>query len=103
MALGLGTLKNVWDMQKQAKQMQAQMKAVTIDGSSKSGKVTVKMDGTQEIIDLIIADELLSPQMKDVLVKEMKEAFKKAQENLQSHMAKNMDLSQIKEMMSGLG
>jgi len=103
MALGLGALKNVWDMQKQAKQMQKQMKEVIIEGSSKDGKIIVKIDGTQELNDIIIADELLNPAMKDILIKDLKEAFKKAQEALQSHMVKNMDMDQIKNMLSGLG
>lgn len=103
MALGLGALKNAWDMQKQAKQMQKDMKVILIDGSSKDGKLTVKIDGTQEINDIIVADELLNPAMKDILVKDFKEAFKKAQEALQAHMVKNMDMDQIKNMLSGLG
>ena len=103
MALGLGSLKNVWDMQKQAKQMQKQMKEVLIEGSSKDGKIIIKIDGTQELNDIVIADELLNAAMKDILVKDIKEAFKKAQEALQAHMVKNMDMDQIKNMLSGLG
>lgn len=103
MALGLGSLKNVWEMQKQAKAMQKQMKDIAIEGSSKDGKVTVKMDGTQEIVDIVIADELLNVAMKDILKKDIKEAMKKAQEALQSHMMKNMDMDQIKNMLSGMG
>jgi DNA-binding protein YbaB len=103
MALGLGSIKNMWEMQKQAKTMQKQMKEVAIEGSSKDAKVTIKIDGTQEIQDMMIADELLNPQMKDILVKDIKEALKKAQEALQAHMVKNMDMDQLKSMLSGMG
>lgn len=99
MALGLGNVKDLFKLQQEARKMQDQMKKLIVEGTSKDGKVIVKMDGTQELLDIVIDKELLNPLMNDVLTKQIKEAFKDAQKKLQKEMAKDMDLDKIKSML----
>ena len=101
MALGLGNIKDLLKMQGEAKKLQNQMKQVIIEGNSKDGQVVVKIDGTQEILDIVISNDLLNPLMNDILVKQIKEAFKDAQKKLQKEMVKDMDIDKLKSMLGG--
>lgn len=97
--MALGKIGDLYKMQKEARAMQKQMKALIIDGESKSGDVIVRINGTQEIEDIDIAEELLAPDKKDALIKEMKQALKAAQKKLQKEMMKDMDMDKLKGMM----
>lgn len=97
--VGFGKVGDLYKLQKEARAMQKQMKALIIDGESKSGDVVVRINGTQEIEDIDIAEELLSPGNKEKLVKEIKQALKSAQKKLQKEMMKDMDLDKLKGMM----
>jgi DNA-binding protein YbaB len=59
----------------------------------------VRINGTQELEDIDITEELLSPEKKERLVKEIKQALKSAQKKLQKEMMKDMDLDKLKGMM----
>ncbi len=99
MALGLGKVKDLYKMQKEARDMQKKMKKIIIDGESKDGDVIVRINGTQEVEDIDIEDELLSPDKKKDLVKKLMQALKDAQKKLQREMMKDMDMGKMKEMM----
>ena len=92
-------LKDLYKLQKEAKDMQKKMKLVIIEGYSDDEDVKIKMNGLQEIEDMFIADELMNLSMKKDLVKAIEQAFKDAQKRLQKELAKDMDISQIKSML----
>lgn len=97
--MAFGKVGDLYKLQKEARAMQKQMKALIIDGESKSGDVVVRINGTQELEDIDIAEELLHSDKKEALVKEIKQALKAAQKKLQKEMMKDMDMDKLKGMM----
>lgn len=105
MAFGLPSLGNVKDilsMKKQADEMKKKMESMTFIGVSKKQQVKVTIDGTQEVKSLEIADELMSIDLKDFMVKQILEAMEDARKKFEKDMVKNMDLGAIKDMLGGL-
>jgi DNA-binding protein YbaB len=98
----LGMAKDLFQLQREAKEMEKRMKEQRFHGKSKKDLITVTIDGTQNIIDMKVDDLLMSPDMKESLVNNMKEAFADAQKNAQKAMASSMDLDKIKSMLGGL-
>lgn len=92
-------IKDLYKLQKEAKDMQKKMKLVIIEGYSDDEDVKIKMNGLQEIEDISIADELMDLNSKKDLIKALEQAFKDAQKRLQKELAKDMDISQIKSML----
>lgn len=92
-------LKDVYKLQKEAKEMQKKMKALQIKAFSDDEEVKIVMNGLQEIEEMDIADELLTPDNKKQLIKAIKEAIKDGQKRLQKELAKDMDISQLKNML----
>jgi DNA-binding protein YbaB len=92
-------IKDLYKLQKEAREMQKKMKTVIVEGFSDDEDVKVRMNGLQELEDIEIADELLSPQNKKELTKALMQAIKDAQKRLQKELAKDMDMSQIKSML----
>ena len=92
-------MKDLYKLQKEAREMQKKMHGVKVVGVSDDEKVKVSMDGTQEIEEIEINDELLSIDNKRWLIKGIKEALKDAQKRLQRELAKDMDLNKIKGML----
>jgi DNA-binding YbaB/EbfC family protein len=94
-----GQMKDLYKMQKEARQMQKQMKALKISGLSDDELVEVIIDGTQEVQDIFIDDELLTTDKKSDLVKALKKALKDAQKKLQKEMMKDMDMDKMRGML----
>jgi len=92
--------KDMYKMQKEARAMQKKMKLIKLVGLSDDELISIEMDGTQEIKDISIDDSLLSIESKRELLRGLKQAAKAAQKKLQKAMMKDMDLSQIKDMLS---
>ena len=92
-------LKDIYKLQKEAREMQKKMKEVKITGISDDEDVKVYMNGLQEIDTIDIADDLMGLENKKQLVKEIKEAMKDAQKRLQKELSKDMDISQLKNML----
>ena len=92
-------MKDLYKMQKEARSMQKKLKAMKIDGLSDSEEVKISMNGAQEIVDIEISDELMTVENKKELVKGIKQANKDAQRKLQKEMMKDMDMSQLKNML----
>jgi len=86
-------------MQNEAKKMQKKLRERRITGESKDGLVKLYMNAAQELEDLRIDAQLLSPDMSDELRKYFKDAFKDYQKKLQKEMVADMDLSQLKNML----
>lgn len=98
MAGFLNQAKDLYKLQKEARTMQKKMKQIRIKGISDNEDVEVYIDGTQEIEDIVIADDLMSVENKKNLIKSLKQALKDAQKKLQKEMVKDMDVSQLKNM-----
>ena len=99
MGLNFGKVGDLYKLQKEARAMQKKMKAVEVDGESKSGDVVVRINGVNEVVDIDIDESLLSPEKSDNLIKKLKQAFKAAHKKLQREMAKDMDMDRLKGMM----
>ncbi len=94
-------IKAVKDLRDQAKQMQATMATVLVEGSAAWGKVKIKMDGNQQIIDVQIEDELLTDKSK--LQSALKDAFNDGMKKLHVEMAgKLKDMGGL-DMLKNLG
>ncbi|MFZ6015232.1 MAG: YbaB/EbfC family nucleoid-associated protein [Patescibacteria group bacterium] len=98
-------LKQFQDLRSKAKQMQSELAKITAEGSAGWGKVKVKVNGNQKVLDLTIDDEVMND--KDKLQNLIKEAVNDAMEKLQKQMASNMkdlgglDLAQEIQGMMG--
>ncbi|HEX9804483.1 MAG TPA: YbaB/EbfC family nucleoid-associated protein [Candidatus Dojkabacteria bacterium] len=91
--------KDLWKLQKEAREMQKKMKAIKISGMSDDEKVEVIIDGTQEILELFIDDAMMEVDKKNDLAKGVKQAIKDAQKKLQKEMMKDMDMDKMKSML----
>lgn len=100
MANPFENMKEIYKLQKEARQMQKKLKEQKITGESKDGKVTVYMNAAQEYESIDIDDSLMSPDMKDLLEKDIEQAFSDYQKNLQKHLKKSMSMDDIKGMLS---
>ncbi|MDP2684121.1 MAG: YbaB/EbfC family nucleoid-associated protein [bacterium] len=80
-------LKNLRDQASQMKQMLAQ-ESVSVDAIH--GKITLVMDGNQEILSIDINPELLSPDNKEKLEQGIKEVMGDAIKKVQRLMAQKM-------------
>lgn len=92
-------IKDLYKLQKEAKEMQKKMKQIMVDGYSDDEDVKIRMNGLQEIESIDIDDDLISVENKKDLTKAIIQAVKDAQKRLQKEMAKDMDVSQIKSML----
>lgn len=92
-------LKDIYKLQKEAREMQKKMKEVKIMGISDDEDVKIYMNGLQEVDTMEINDELLSVDSKKQLIKEIKGAMKDAQKKLQKELSKDMDISKLKNML----
>ncbi len=87
-------------MQSEAKKMQNKLREKKISGESKNGMIKIFMNGAQELEDVWIDDEYLSPDMSEGIKKGFKEAFKDYQKKLQKEMVQDMDIDQLRSMFS---
>lgn len=94
-----GQMKDLYKMQKQAREMQKQMKKLKIVGKSDDEMVTVTINGTQELEDIDIDESLLSPENKRNVIRGIKQAMKNSQKKLQKEMMKDMDMDKLKGML----
>lgn len=99
MAFGFSDAKKLMEMQREARKVQNEMKALIIQASSNNSLVSVQINGNQEVLELDIDDQLFDPGRKKELIKAIKEAFKNAQKKLQKEMMKGMDMNRLKGML----
>ena len=86
-------LKQIKDYRDQAKKIQHALKDEKVEGSGGWGKVKVSMDDNQEVQDVVIAPELLTPNRGPELQKALKDAVNEAIKSAQKKMA-----SRVKDM-----
>lgn len=101
MAGAFNQLKDLYKLQKEARSMQKKMKSTKVEGISDDELVRVFINGTQEIEEMEIDDQLLSVDRKRDLVKDIKQALKDSQKRLQKELMKDMDINQLKGMLGG--
>ncbi|MBN1618796.1 YbaB/EbfC family nucleoid-associated protein [Candidatus Dojkabacteria bacterium] len=99
MANVFNQMKDLYNMQREAKKMKDKMKLIKVTGESRKGQVRLYFNGAQELENLTIEEELLNPEMNSVLVEAFKEAYKDFQKKLQKQMMKDIDLGSIRNML----
>ena len=75
-------------MRTQAKKLQSGLSEITAEGEAAWGKVKIKIDGNQQILEVKIDDELLKDKTK--LQDAIKEAINDAVKKIQRQMAFKM-------------
>jgi DNA-binding YbaB/EbfC family protein len=93
MTKGLGNiLKQAQQMHAKIAQLQEEMAAKTVEGSSGGGMVNIMMNGKQEILSVRIDPEVVNREdiemLQDLIVAAVNEAIRKSQEMMQEEMKK---------------
>jgi len=89
-------MKNLYQMQKKAKEMKKAMKEIEIEAEENG--ILVVVNAAQELVEIQIPDELLKPENKKMIEKSVKSAFDRAMKKGQEVAAEKM-----KPLMGGLG
>ena len=89
-------MKDVYKLQKQAKEMKKIMKDIEIEAEEDG--VLVVVNAAQELVEVEVAEHLLSPENKKRIEKSILEATKRAMKKAQEVAAEKM-----KPLMGGLG
>lgn len=82
-----GQMKEMYKLQKKAKQAQKELKSLEIEARSDDDLVSVVVSGEMKIIEINIDDELLSPERKTEVEKKIKETVAQAMSRAQSESA----------------
>jgi len=93
MTKGLGNiLKQAQQMHAKIAQLQEEIAAKTVEGSSGGGMVNIVMNGKQEIVSVRIDPEVISREdvemLQDLIMAAVNEAVRKSQEMMQEEMKK---------------
>lgn len=83
-------LKQFKDLRDQAKTLKGQLEQKTVHVTTKGGKISMVMDGNQDIVALDIDSSLLSPDKKKDVEEGVKEAFADAVKKVQRVMVETM-------------
>ncbi|PIS40462.1 MAG: nucleoid-associated protein, YbaB/EbfC family [Candidatus Kerfeldbacteria bacterium CG08_land_8_20_14_0_20_43_14] len=83
-------LKQIKDYRSQAKKIQSALKEESVEGSGAWGKVKISMDGNQNVDEVKIDPEMLSPNRQNDLQKAVQEAVNDAIKKAQHKMAKKV-------------
>lgn len=94
----LDKMKQLYDMQKKAKQIQKELKETEIEATSANGGVTVVFNGEIHIVDVKIDESLLAPEKKRELEQELKNTVAQAISKAQAIAAEK-----AKAMMGDMG
>lgn len=86
-------IKQLKNLRDQAKQMKEMLEQEVVNASDVSGKVSLVMNGNQEVLAVEISDELLNPNKKKELENALKEAFNEAVKKVQQLMAQKLQSS----------
>jgi nucleoid-associated protein EbfC len=93
MTKGLGNiLKQAQQMHAKIAQLQEEIAAKTVEGSSGGGMVNIVMNGKQEIVSVRIDPEVINREdvemLQDLIMAAVNEAVRKSQELMQEEMKK---------------
>ena len=89
--------KKLYDLQKQAKSIQRDLRNTKITSQSPDGKIKVVINGEQKIEEINISEELLSPDRKRYLENTLLNVFKDGMDKVQKIAAEK-----AKDVMGGL-
>jgi DNA-binding protein YbaB len=87
-------------MRGEAIQMQKKMQEKKIVGESRDSRVKLMMNAAQELETISLDETIVDEQTLRIINNGIKEAFKDYQKKLQKEMAKDIDLDQIKKLLS---
>jgi DNA-binding YbaB/EbfC family protein len=88
-------LKQMGDMRKQAKAMQQAMAEETVTGEAVQGMVKISMDGNQDVREVHIDPQLLTPENQEKLEIAIKEAIDNCFKELKSLMIRKVQSGEI--------
>lgn len=84
-------IKDLYNLRKQAQEMQKQMEQVAVTGTSRDGRLKITINGTQELVSVKCeAPESLSPAEVEKMVKEAHEDAQKQLKNIMVDKFKGM-------------
>ncbi len=86
----ISKLKQFKDLRSQAKDIQSKLSDESVDISEAFGKIKLTMDGNQKVTSLDIDPELLTPDKKGKLEKDLTDAFNSGVKKIQKVMAMKM-------------
>lgn len=79
----LDKMKQLYQLQKKAKEIQKELKDTEIEARSERGEVSVVYNGEQKLVDIAIAESMLEPskkrELEQLIIKIASEAGSKAQ------------------------
>mgnify|MGYP001568332482 CR=1 FL=1 len=88
----LDKLKDLYNLQKQARELQSRLAAERVEGASRDGSFRVALNGNQEIVSVVVSETVnLS---REAVERNSKEAFSDALAKL-----KNLLAAKMREMM----
>lgn len=89
--------KKLYDLQKQAKTIQKDLRSTKITSQSSDGKIKVVLNGEQKVEEIVICQELLSPDKKRYLENTLLRVLQDGMDKVQKIAAEK-----AKEVMGGL-
>ncbi len=90
-------MKQLYDMQKKAKDLKKQMESIRVEKTSRDGKVTVAVNGTTQVETLTIDPSYLAPERQQELQKVLKDLINEGFRDIQQQSA-----AQAAQLMKGL-
>lgn len=85
-----GQMKDMYQLQKKAKQLQKELKDLEIEARSSDGIVTVVVNGEMKIVSIDIAAEYMTGENKNHVQNAVKDALTQAMARAQSESASRM-------------
>jgi DNA-binding YbaB/EbfC family protein len=85
-----GQMKDMYQLQKKAKQMQKELKNLEIEARSTDGLVSVVVSGEMKIVSVSIDEAMMSPEKKRELEQSLKDVAGQAMAKAQTESAARM-------------
>ena len=82
-----GQMKEMYQLQKKAKEVQKELKNLEIEARSTDGQVAVVVNGEMKVVEVQIADEMMDPAKKDALQAALKDTIGQAMGKAQGESA----------------
>lgn len=79
----LDKLKAMFEAQKKMKDIQNSLEKITVDYEGATGRIKLKMNGTQKLLSVNIDESLLTSEMKQQLEKEILSSMNALQDKVQ--------------------
>ena len=96
--MDFGKVKDLYRLQKQAREVQKELKDTEIEAKSNDGWVTVVFNGEQHLVEVQLSEEALKPENKKELEKQILNTVGQAISRSQALAAEKM-----KSVMGGMG